>query len=116
MKTIEQVNLEIKDLENQVIAKEANSEKKASRLRNKITEKRFAILYLEQSPSDEFLKSERKKIEDKINTINEACAAHMETSDERNDIKELFCEKIKEQNDLKKLKKQFSTLNYLILE
>lgn len=65
MKTISEIRVEIGSLEDTIKTNELKPAQ-VTRLKNKIVYLRSIILYLETNPSEEFLKSEINKNEEKI--------------------------------------------------
>jgi hypothetical protein len=110
MKKITEINDEIK----QVLAEMEYSEKAVlARLKNKLSYLKICKAYLESNPSEDFLKKEVGRIENRVNKIMELCIPLDESRALKSDINK-HKKAYESEMGIVTIKKQLSTLYYLL--
>lgn len=67
MKTAKELEVELSEVKQQIIEWDKTHDKPNRKLRKRIPFLKLCIMYMEENPSKEFMKSEIEKVENKIN-------------------------------------------------
>lgn len=114
MKTIKQVNADIKEVEKEI--KELSEDKPLSwekKMQNKIIFMRTVIKYLETEPRIEFVKAELDRLTDSINKLNTGFV-HWCNSLKENLTNTQAKNKFETEVGIKTMNKQLKTLRYIL--
>jgi len=111
MKTIEKVESEKRDLINQL--PDAKNDRATNKILNRIDFLKTIILYLETNPKEEFLQSEKLKLEKQIDNIDANFNAWILSDSSRKHLEKPLKTFHKEMK-IEDVKKRLKTINYLL--
>ena len=111
MKTPEQVKKEIEELILQ--KKDAKTYRALKKINNKIEDLKTIVLYLETNPSEEFIKSEKARLEKQVDAIEDNFQKWLNSGSSRRHSEKPLKVYYKEMK-LEEVTKRLKTINYLL--
>lgn len=114
MRTIKQVNEEIKEIENRLNTEELKKSV-STKLRKRITHLRKCKMYIETNPSTQYMNDEIKKIETKI-SLRLACFILEGVDAMPKSLVNKLKREFEKEYDIPKLREQVKTIRYILSE